>query len=129
MPVLSLGTVPSNFRRTSANYSSDEILICSTVIVCDVMEACVVARGMSRSHGSLRYRTRSPSNGIVWSNQRSPQLLTQKFARPPIGERCRRGIVVRPVMPRKGVTLTRIAVDRRVCFSRQGRFDLGLRRL
>src|SRR5467141_1838329 len=53
MPVSSLGTVPSIFRRTSANDSSDEILICSTVIVCDVMEACVVARVMSYSHGSL----------------------------------------------------------------------------
>src|ERR1700730_705142 len=53
IPVSSLGPVPSNFRRTSANDSSDEILICSTVIVCDVMEACVVARVMSCSHGSL----------------------------------------------------------------------------
>ncbi len=53
IPISSLGTVPSSFRRTSANDSSDEILICSTVIVCDVMEACVVAWVMSRSHGSL----------------------------------------------------------------------------
>jgi hypothetical protein len=35
--------------------------------------------------------------------------------------------VMRPIMPREGVTLTRIAVDSRVRFSCQGRFDLGLR--
>jgi hypothetical protein len=50
MPVSSLGTVPSSFRRTSVNDRSDEILMWSTAIVCDVTETCVVAWAMSHSH-------------------------------------------------------------------------------
>ena len=53
----------------------------------------------------------------------------QKFACPPVGERCRRGIVVRPVVPSEGVMLTRIAVDCRVRFFGKCRFDLSLRSL
>jgi hypothetical protein len=33
----------SSLRRTSANDRSDEILMCSTAIVCDVMKACLLA--------------------------------------------------------------------------------------
>jgi hypothetical protein len=55
--------------------------------------------------------------------------LMQKFACSPIRERRRRGVVVRSIVPGKGVTLTRIAVDRRVGFAGQRRFDLGLREL
>ena len=50
----------------------------------------------------------------------------QKFARPPVRERCRRGIVVQPVMAGEGVTLTRIAVNGGVRFPCQGRFNLSL---
>jgi hypothetical protein len=35
--------VASSFRRTSAKVRLDEILMCSTAIVCDVKVACVVA--------------------------------------------------------------------------------------
>jgi len=44
---------------------------------------------------------------------------------PLVGERCRRGIVVRPIMPSEGVMLTRIAVDCRVRFGGSCRFDLS----
>jgi hypothetical protein len=40
-------------------------------------------------------------------------------------ERCRRGIVVRPMMPSEGVMQTRIAVDCRVRFGGKRRFDLS----
>src|SRR3984957_16219594 len=53
----------------------------------------------------------------------------QKLASPPVGKRCRRGIVVRPIMSSEGVTLPRIAVDRRVWFAGKCRLNLGLRRL
>src|SRR5258708_8045209 len=61
--------------------------------------------------------------------RRSPQMLMKELACPPVAERCRRGIVVRPIMPSEGVTLTRIAVDRRVWLPGKCRFDLTLRRL
>src|SRR4029077_6025028 len=64
-----------------------------------------------------------------WNVLRSPQLLMKKFACPPIGERCRRGIIVCAVMPREGMVLTRIAVDCRVWFLSKCRFDLSLRGL
>src|ERR1700733_12929301 len=57
----------------------------------------------------------------------SPQLLIQKFASPPVGERCRRGIVVRAIVPGEGVTLTWIAVNGCVRLFCERRFDLGLR--
>ena len=53
----------------------------------------------------------------------------QELPRPPAGERCRLGIAVRPIMPAEGMTLTRIAVDRRVRFLSKCRFDLTLRSL
>jgi hypothetical protein len=43
-----------SLRRTSANGRPDDILMCSTAIVCDVMNDCVVAWVMSRSHPLLR---------------------------------------------------------------------------
>src|ERR1700676_735441 len=49
MPVSSLGTVLSNFRRTSANGRPDAILMYSTAIGCDVTEGGAVAWVMSRS--------------------------------------------------------------------------------
>jgi hypothetical protein len=45
-----------------------------------------------------------------------------------MGERCCRGIVVCPIVPREGVILTRIAEDCRVRFVGKGCFDLSLRR-
>jgi hypothetical protein len=80
---------PPNRPRPSANDRPDEILTCSTAIVRELTEAGVVAWVMSHSTAT-----------------KSPQLLMQKFARPPIRERCRRGIVVQPVMAGEGVTLT-----------------------
>src|SRR5258706_14958895 len=65
----------------------------------------------------------------VLRDRRSLELCVQKFATSPVRDGCRRCIVVRHTMPSEGVMLTRIAVDSRVCFSCQGRFDLGLRRL
>jgi hypothetical protein len=35
-------------------------------------------------------------------------LLMSKFACPPVGEYCRCGVVVRPIVPSEGVMLTRI---------------------
>src|SRR5580658_9443347 len=64
-----------------------------------------------------------------WSDRRSPQLLMQKFGCPPVGERCRGGIVVCPVMPREGMILARIAVDSRVRFFGKYLFNLSLRGL
>src|SRR5580704_15368178 len=112
LAILIFVVYPSSFRRTSANDRPDEILTCSTAIVRELTEAGVVAWVMSHSTAT-----------------KSPQLLMQKFARPPVRERCRRGIVVQPVMAGEGVTLTRIAVNGRVRFPCQGRFDLSLRRL
>jgi hypothetical protein len=57
---------------------------------------------------------------------KSPQLSMKKLARALVGERCRRGIVVRPIMSSDGVTLARIAVDCRVWFAGKGRLDLSL---
>src|SRR6202041_3321388 len=65
--------------------------------------------------------------GAARSAEGSPQLLMQKFACPPVGERCRRGVVVRPIVPGEGVTLTRIAVDGRVRLFCERRLDLSLR--
>jgi hypothetical protein len=56
-------------------------------------------------------------------------MLMQKFACPPVGERRRWGVVVRPVVPGEGVILTRIAIDGRVRFAGERRFDFSLRRL
>src|SRR4029077_14069698 len=50
----------------------------------------------------------------------------EKFACPPVGQRCRGSIVVCATIPREGMTLTRIAVDRRVRFLSKCRFDLRL---
>src|SRR5258708_36781685 len=61
--------------------------------------------------------------------RRSPQMLMKELACPSVGERCRRGIVVRPIMPSEGVTLTRIAVHCRVWFPGKCRLDLSLCRL
>ena len=55
--------------------------------------------------------------------------MMEKFARAPVGKRCRGGIVMRSIMPSEGVMLTWIAVDCRVWFAGKRRFDLGLRRL
>ena len=44
---VSLTGRPSSFRRTSANDRPEETLTCSTAIVCDVTECCVVACVMS----------------------------------------------------------------------------------
>jgi hypothetical protein len=51
----------------------------------------------------------------------------QKFACPPVGQRCRRGIVMCSVMPGEGMTLPPIAVDRRVGFAGKCYLDLSLR--
>ena|ERR1700732_212036 len=77
-----------------------------------------------RKNGGTKIR----STGHL-GNRRSPQLLVQKFARPPVGERRRRGVVVRPIVPGEGVTLTRIAVNGRIRLFCERRFDLSLRRL
>src|SRR5215467_7286156 len=45
----SFGSVSSSLRRTSANDRSDEILMCSTAMVCDAKVACVLAWVISRS--------------------------------------------------------------------------------
>src|ERR1700689_2211423 len=48
------------------------------------------------------------------SDRRSSQLAIEKGICSFVGECCRRGIVARPIMPREGMILTRIAVNRRV---------------
>src|SRR5580692_3084987 len=53
----------------------------------------------------------------------------EKFGRPAIGERRRRGVVVCAVVPREGVMLPWIAVDSRIGFAGKSRLDLDLRRL
>src|ERR1700693_5092094 len=65
--------------------------------------------GQSLAEGALAAR-----NG--WSDQRSAELLMEKFACAPVGKRCRGGVVMRSIMPSEGVMLTRIAVDCRVRF-------------
>ncbi len=52
-----------------------------------------------------------------------------QLACPPVRQRRRRGVIVRPIVAGEGVTLTRIAVNGRVGSSCQGRFDLSLRGL
>src|SRR6266403_5007553 len=47
----------------------------------------------------------------------------------PVGESCRRGIVVRPIVPSEGVILTWITVDRYIRFVGKRRLDLSLRSL
>src|SRR5579862_51560 len=66
---------------------------------------------------------------LGWSHRRSPQMLTEKFACPPVGERRRSGIVVRPIMPSKGVALTGVAINCRVWLAGESRLDLSLRGL
>jgi hypothetical protein len=46
-----------------------------------------------------------------WSELRSPQVLIEKFACSSVRQYCRGGIVVRPIVPGKRVTLTRITVN------------------
>src|SRR5580700_7065399 len=46
-----------------------------------------------------------------------------------MGESCRRGVVVRPIVSGEGVILARIAVDSRVWFTGKGCFDRTLRSL
>src|SRR5580704_11112012 len=53
----------------------------------------------------------------------------QKFACPPVGERRRGRVVVKPIMPRECVTLTRITVNGSVRLVGECCFDLSLRRL
>ena len=53
----------------------------------------------------------------------------EKFGCAAIGERRCGRIVMHPLMPGKGVTLARIAVDYRVWFVGKSRLDLGLGRL
>src|SRR6202047_1577183 len=50
----------------------------------------------------------------------------QKFACPTVGKVSRRGVVMRPIMTREGMTLPRIAVDRCVRFLSKCRFNLRL---
>src|SRR6202451_4566418 len=59
---------------------------------------------------------------VWWSSQ----FAVQKFARPTVGNVSRRGVVVFSVMAGEGVTLTRIAVDRRVRFLSKCRFNRRL---
>jgi hypothetical protein len=49
-----------------------------------------------------------------------------KFARPTVGKVSRGGVVMRPVVTREGMTLTRIAVDRCVRFLSKCRLNLRL---
>ena len=70
------------------------------------------------------------SDRFAWmrgaSAGRPPQLAMEKLACPPVGERRRRRVVMRPIMPSEGVILTRIAVDGRIGFARKRRFDFRL---
>jgi hypothetical protein len=50
-------------------------------------------------------------------------MFVEKIVCTPVGDCCGRGIVVRPTMPGEGMTLTRIAVDRRVRSFGKCRFD------
>src|SRR5580700_1415462 len=63
------------------------------------------------------------------SVQQSSQLAVEKGVCPLVGKRCRGGIVMRATMPREGMILTRIAVDRRHWFLSKCRLDLSLRGL
>src|ERR1700686_3821578 len=64
-----------------------------------------------------------------WSVRQSSQLAIEKGVCPLVGECCRLSVVVRPTMPREGMTLARIAVDCRVWFLSKCRFNPGLRSL
>jgi hypothetical protein len=66
------------------------------------------------------------ASGYARSVQQSSQLAVKKFARPTVGKVSRGGVVVFSVMAGEGMTLTRIAVDRRVWFLSKCRFNLRL---
>src|ERR1700679_2419474 len=63
------------------------------------------------------------------SVRQSSQFVLQEFARPTVGKVSRSGIVVFSVMAGEGMTLPRIAVDRRIRFPSKCGFDLSLRSL
>jgi hypothetical protein len=90
------------------------------------MQGTTFFSASQQSKPGLKTRLQSPRGGY---DRTSSQLSLEKFVRPPVGERCRRGIVVRSIMPGEGVTLPRIAIDRRVCFAGKCCLDLSLRRL
>src|SRR5271154_7009039 len=60
------------------------------------------------------------------SVRQSSQLAIEKVVCSLVGECCSLGVIMRPAMPREGVILTRIAVNRRVWFLSKRRFDLSL---
>src|SRR5271170_3375636 len=62
----------------------------------------------------------------VCSVRQSLQFAFQKFARPTVGKMSRCGVVMRPIMTREGMTLTRITVDRCVWFLSECRFNFSL---
>src|SRR5271154_4961823 len=56
----------------------------------------------------------------------SSQLAIKEFARATVGKGCGGGIVVRPIMPGEGMILAWIAVNCRVWFPGQCRFNRSL---
>src|SRR5271170_3120467 len=83
---------------------------------------CFSVRRKCRPGGKRRDRIASKARSV----RRSSQFGVKKFARPTVGKVSRRGVVMRPIMPREGMILTRIAVDRRVQFLSKCRFNLPL---
>src|SRR5271170_7000921 len=86
---------------------------------------CFSVRRKCRPGGKRRDRIASK----VRSVRRSSQFGVKKFARPTVGKVSRGGVVMRSIMTREGMTLTRIAVDRCVRFLSKCRFNLHLRSL
>src|SRR5580698_3353812 len=63
------------------------------------------------------------------NDQRSPQLLMQKFVCPTVGKVSRGGVVMRPIMPGESMTLPRIAVHRGIRLRSKRRPNRRLRSL
>src|SRR5271163_4334141 len=95
------------FEVVRLNRSISIFLVISNLFTSNHFDRATVARG-------------------VCSVRQLLQFAFQKFARPTVGKVSRRGVVMRPIMPREGVILTRIAVDRRVRFLSKCRFNLPL---
>src|SRR5271168_4744448 len=79
--------------------------------------------------GVLAEDKEGPSNqpGSVFKSVReSSQLAIEEFARPTVGKVSRGGVVVFSVMAGEGMTLTCIAVHRRIWFLSKCRFNLRL---
>src|SRR5271168_4177767 len=108
MPAFTPAITSSNcLEVVRLNRSISIFLVISNLFTSNHFDRATVARG-------------------VCSVRQLLQFAFQKLARPTVGKVSRGGVVMRPIMTREGVILTRIAVDRCARFLSKCRLDLRL---